>query len=220
VAKSPVSVDPNRRRVSAEQRRASIVAAATDVFAVAGYRRGTMAEVARRVGVSEPVIFQNFGSKAAVFVAVLEEATAQMTAAIRERAAASGSVNAWLTEFLSSDHPRRAHSRDTHAVLFADAMSVASEPQVTQAIRRTHRTLARTIADLLARGQAEGSVRRELDPQAASWWLLSLLASHRFRKATMPDRRRLEAELRAISLQTLTTDRTRDTKGAAESTKR
>jgi AcrR family transcriptional regulator len=220
VAKPPISADRRRRRLSAEERRASIVAAATEVFSEAGYQRGTMAEVARRVGVSEPVIFQNFGSKAAVFVAVLEEATGRMTSAIRERAAANGSVGAWLTEFLAPQHLSRAHSRDAHAVLFADAMSVTSEPQVKAAIRRTHRILAQTIAELLERGQAEGSVRRELDPRAAAWWLLSLLASQGFRSATMPDRRRLEAQLAAMTLQTLTTDPALDTKRGGGPTKR
>jgi AcrR family transcriptional regulator len=220
VAKPPVSVDARRTRLTAEERRASIVAAATEVFADVGYRRGTMSEVARRVGVSEPVIFQNFGSKATVFVAVLEEATERITAAIQERAAANRSVGAWLTEFLAPQHLSRAHSRHAHAVLFADAMSVTSEPRVREAIRRTHRALARAIGDLLERGQAEGSVRRELDPQAAAWWLLSLLASQGFRSATMPDRRRLEAQLAAMTLQTLTTDPALDTKRGGKPTKR
>jgi AcrR family transcriptional regulator len=218
VTKPAVSVGARRRRLSAEARRASIVDAATEVFAEVGYRRGTMSEVARRVGVTEPVVFQNFGSKAAVFVAVLEQATARTSAAIEERATANGSVGAWLTEFLGPRH-LSAHAGDTHAVLFADAMS-ASEREVTQAIRRTHRALARTIADLLARGQDEGSVRRDLDPQAAAWWLLSLLASQGFRAATMPARRRLETELGEMTLRTLAPDRPRDTNRGAESTKR
>jgi AcrR family transcriptional regulator len=220
VAKRSVSVDARRRRLSAEERRASIVAAATEVFSEAGYERGTMSEVARRIGVSEPVVFQNFGSKAAVLVAVLEAATGRMTAAIHERAAANGSVGAWLAELLAPEHLSRAHARNTHAVLFADAMSVTTEPQVRAAIRRAHRALARTIADLLERGQAEGSVRRDLDPDAAAWWLLSLLASQGFRSTAMPNRGRTEAQLGAMTLQTLTTDRALDTKRGAHSTKR
>ena len=196
------------------------MAAATEVFAEVGYQRGTMSEVARRIGVSEPVIFQNFGSKAAVFVAVLDEATGRMTAAIQERAAANESVGAWLAELLAPEHLSRAHARDTHAVLFADAMSVTTEPQVRAAIRRAHRALARTIADLIERGQAEGSVRRDLDPEAAAWWLLSLLASQGFRSATMPNRVRTEAQLGAMTLQTLTTDLALDTKRGAGPTKR
>ena len=41
------------------------------MFAEAGYRAGKVSDVAARVGVTEPVIFQNFGSKAALFAAVL-----------------------------------------------------------------------------------------------------------------------------------------------------
>ncbi|MDQ3681364.1 MAG: TetR/AcrR family transcriptional regulator [Actinomycetota bacterium] len=198
---------PRRSRLSAAERRASIVAAATEVFSEVGYQCGTMSEVARRVGVSEPVIFQNYGSKAAVFVAVLQEAMGRMTESMQERAAANESVGAWLSEFLAPEHLSRVHGGDSHHVLFADAMSHTSEPLVKEAIRRAHRTVARTLADLLARGQVEGSVRRELDPQTGAWWLLSLLASQGFRTATMPNRVRLEVQLGAMTLQALTTDR-------------
>jgi hypothetical protein len=84
-------------------------------------------------------------------------------------------------------------------------MTHATEPLVKEAVRRAHRTIARTLADLLARGQADGSVRPGLDPQTGSWWLLSLLAAPDFRAATMPYRARLEAQLRAMTLQALTT---------------
>jgi AcrR family transcriptional regulator len=164
-----------------------------------------MSEVARRVGVSEPVVFQNFGSKAAVFAAVLEQAARQVSAAMRERAAANRSVGAWLAELLAPEHLRRVHARGTHGVLFADAMAHTTQPQVKDAIRRAHRTVARTLAELLARGQAEGSVRPDLDPRTAAWWLLSFLASQGFRSAAMPDRGRLEAQLGAMTLQALTT---------------
>jgi AcrR family transcriptional regulator len=196
---------PRRSRMSAAERRASIIAAATTVFTQVGYQHGKMSEVARLVGVSEPVIFQNFGSKAAVFAAVIEAATARTTVAIQERAATTGSVGAWLTEFLAPGHPGHAHARNAHHVLFADAMSHTTEPLAKDAIRRGHRTVARTLADLLARGQAEGSIRPDLDPQTGAWWLLSLLASRGFRAATMPNRTQLEAQLGALTLQALTT---------------
>jgi AcrR family transcriptional regulator len=196
---------PRRRRLSAQQRKATIVAAATEVFSEVGYQRGTMSEVARRVGVTEPVIFQNFGSKAAVFAAVLDDAAGRATAAMHARVAANGSVGAWLNEFLAPEHLSRAHAAAKHHVLFADAITHATEPLVKAAIRRAHHSVARTLADLLARGQTEGSVRRDLDPQTGAWWLLCLLASQGFRTATMPDRRRLEAKLGAMTLQALTT---------------
>jgi AcrR family transcriptional regulator len=198
--------DPARRsRLSAEQRRASIIAAATEVFSEVGYHHGTMAEVARRVGVSEPVVFQNFGTKAAVFNAVIEHATERMTTVMTERAAANRSVGAWLTELLAPHDPSHMHAGHAHHVLFADAMSHTAEPLVSEAIRQAHRTVAQTLTDLLARGQAEGSVRQDLDPATGAWWLLCFLASRGFRAATMPEHSRLEAQLSALTLQVLTT---------------
>ena len=65
---------PRRTRLTAEQRRESILNAATEVFAAAGYRAAKVSDVAARIGVSEPVIFQNFGSKEALYAAVLDRA--------------------------------------------------------------------------------------------------------------------------------------------------
>ena len=61
-----------RTRLTAAKRRESILNAAVEVFSAAGYRAGKVSDVAVLVGVSEPVIFQNFGSKAALFAAVVD----------------------------------------------------------------------------------------------------------------------------------------------------
>ncbi|MGV9612179.1 TetR/AcrR family transcriptional regulator [Nocardia xishanensis] len=57
--------DPGRprTRLSAADRRASIIDAATQAFAESGYQRATMGQIATRLGVTEPVVFHNFGSK-------------------------------------------------------------------------------------------------------------------------------------------------------------
>jgi AcrR family transcriptional regulator len=71
---------PRRTRLPAAQRRETILRAAAVVFAEAGYRAAKVSDVAARVGVTEPVIFQNFGSKAALFAAVVERAAAEVRA--------------------------------------------------------------------------------------------------------------------------------------------
>ena len=52
------------------------------MFAQTGYRAAKVSDVAARIGVSEPVIFQNFGSKAALFAAVVERAAAEVKASL------------------------------------------------------------------------------------------------------------------------------------------
>jgi AcrR family transcriptional regulator len=77
-----VTAGPRRRRLPAAERRETILRAASAVFAESGYRAAKVSEVAARVGVTEPVIFQNFGSKAALFAAVIERAAAEVRAAL------------------------------------------------------------------------------------------------------------------------------------------
>jgi AcrR family transcriptional regulator len=61
-----------RRRLSAEQRRERILAAATEVFAERGYGGASMGEIARRSGVVASVIYDHFGSKRELVIELLE----------------------------------------------------------------------------------------------------------------------------------------------------
>src|SRR5262245_59836548 len=63
---------PPRRRLAAAARRTSILDAAIPDFASLGYEQTRVSDVAARVGVTEPVIFQNFGTKAELFAAALD----------------------------------------------------------------------------------------------------------------------------------------------------
>ncbi|MER5635574.1 TetR/AcrR family transcriptional regulator [Kitasatospora sp. NPDC002227] len=195
-----------RARLKPADRQALILAAATEVFSEVGYQRGKMSEVARRVGVSEPVVFQNFGSKAAVFAAVLDHAAERLGQALREQAGQSPDVGSWLAGFLAPEHLTQVHARGTLGVLFADAMTIAAEPVVLEAARRANQAIAATLADLLAQGQRDGSIRPDLEAEAGAWWLISLLASQRFRFAVAPEPARWEGELGALALEALLAD--------------
>ncbi|AUY53434.1 TetR/AcrR family transcriptional regulator [Streptomyces sp. CB01881] len=195
-----------RTRLKPADRQALILAAATEVFSEVGYQRGKMSEVARRVGVSEPVVFQNFGSKAAVFAAVLDHAAAQLEASLRDWAGGSPSVGAWLAELLAPEHLAQVHARGTLGVLFADAMTITAEPVVLDAARRGNRLVAAALADLLADGQRDGSIRSDVEPETGAWWLVSLLASQQFRFAVAPEPAQWEGKLGALTLSSLLAD--------------
>jgi len=62
-----------RRRLTAAQRRETIVGAATDVFAERGYRGASIDEIARRAGVTPPVVYDHFESKQALYRTLLEQ---------------------------------------------------------------------------------------------------------------------------------------------------
>jgi len=61
-----------RERLSADRRRELIEASAGELFAERGYRGGSIAEIARRAGVSAPVVYDHFPSKADLYRQLLE----------------------------------------------------------------------------------------------------------------------------------------------------
>ncbi|MFW0783687.1 TetR/AcrR family transcriptional regulator [Gordonia sp. CPCC 206044] len=60
------------------EREQQILDAATDVFGAAGFARATVADVARRSGVSKPLVLNYFGSKEGLYVACAERAGANL----------------------------------------------------------------------------------------------------------------------------------------------
>lgn len=190
--------------MSAPERRESILAAATEVFAEVGYLRGKTSVVARRVGVSEPVVFQNFGTKAALFAAVVDRAADQVCLVLDHMAASTVPVDGVLRAILDPDHLNHVHSAGTVGAIFSDAATVTGEPEIEAAARDSTRRFARSLTAVLERGRADGDLRPDLDPEAAAWWLLSLVASQRFRRATAPAPDVIEGRLAESTLAFLT----------------
>jgi AcrR family transcriptional regulator len=62
-----------RRRLPAEQRRGLIVEAAARVFAERGYAGASMEEIATAAGVVKSVVYDHFGSKRELHLALLEQ---------------------------------------------------------------------------------------------------------------------------------------------------
>ncbi|SFB81955.1 TetR/AcrR family transcriptional regulator [Streptomyces aidingensis] len=73
-------------RLSAEERRESVIRAAIAEFAHGGYAGTSTAAIARRVGVSQPYLFRLFPDKRAIFLAAARRCTEQ----IRRRFAEAG----------------------------------------------------------------------------------------------------------------------------------
>jgi len=195
---------PPVKRMTPVERRASILDAATEVFASEGYQRARMVDVAERLGVTEPVVFQNFGSKAALYEAVLELAADRFCAGLADRLDDVGSVPELLADVVSPGHVDRLHRGANPGVLFADAVGLRAEPAVEVAARRSIRRVARALAQVIERGQQEGDLSTDVDSATAAWWLLSFFASHEFRRAVMPNRESLEPELARLTLGALT----------------
>jgi AcrR family transcriptional regulator len=196
---------PRRSRLTAARRRETILRAAAEVFAEAGYRAAKVSDVAARIGVSEPVIFQNFGSKAALFAAVVERAAGEAMDSMEELATGPLPASGLLAHVLAgAGHGEPAgggHAATAYGVLFADAAALAADPEPAGPGLEAIRAVAGHLTDLVRRAQEGGGVRADADPEAAAWLLLSVLSARRLRDAAMPGG--LEPSVTALMLRAL-----------------
>lgn len=72
------TVSGTRKRLAAEERRGIIEAAATELFAERGYRGASIEEIARRSGVTPPVVYDHFSSKLDLYRQLLEDHFAEL----------------------------------------------------------------------------------------------------------------------------------------------
>ncbi|MFL5911805.1 MAG: TetR/AcrR family transcriptional regulator [Gaiellaceae bacterium] len=108
-------------RLSAAARRDVIERAATEVFAEHGYAGASMDEIARRSGVTAPVVYDHFDSKQALHRRLLERHFAELRAIWREHTARDvplerrleQAVDAWLAYVESHPFAWRMLFRDT-----------------------------------------------------------------------------------------------------------
>jgi AcrR family transcriptional regulator len=69
---------PRGVRMPRDERRAQLLAAATDVFVNNGYHATVMDDIAERAGVSKPVLYQHFPGKLELYLALLERHTDEL----------------------------------------------------------------------------------------------------------------------------------------------
>jgi len=82
-----------RRRMSAEDRRVAVISAALSEFAQHGFEGTATDAIASAAGVSQPYLFQLFGSKRELFIATVQEAFARTWSAFETAGEAAKAVD-------------------------------------------------------------------------------------------------------------------------------
>ena len=83
---SEIAAHPHRR-VPRDLRRRHLLAIAAQLFSERGFEAASMDELALRAGVSKPVVYDQFGSKEGVIVAVIDEMGIELSEAVRDAVA-------------------------------------------------------------------------------------------------------------------------------------
>jgi AcrR family transcriptional regulator len=109
-----------RRRLTREERREVIERAATEVFAEHGYAGASIDEIARRSGVSAPIVYDHFASKEDLYRRLLERQRDDLVAFWTQRlplpegqAALEGLLDAYFSYVETHPFAYRMYFRDT-----------------------------------------------------------------------------------------------------------
>lgn len=110
-------------RMSAEERRESVVRAAITEFARGGYQGTSTEAIARRVGVSQPYLFRLFPNKQAIFLAAAERCLED-----------SREVFAEASDGLEGEEALRAMAEAYHRLIVDDGDKLLMQMQMYAAV--------------------------------------------------------------------------------------
>lgn len=154
--------------------REAILVAVARVIARRGVRGLRVEDVAAEAGVSAPLLYYHFGSRAGLVKAALEHASDRApSAALRERSPGSGfeAVSKALLNELSD----QSEVRDNAVVWGEVSASAVFEPDLRDDVRQVTEGWRLTVSEAIRAGIADGSIRDGVDPDTAADQLISLV---------------------------------------------
>lgn len=135
-------------RLPRQQRRAQLLEAASEVFAANGYHAAGMDDIADAARISKPVLYQHFGSKLELYLALLDDACERLVELVRQALASTEDnaqrVVATMTAFYQLVSSQRADFR----LIFESHLT--GEPAVEARIWQVTNVLADQIAHVIA----------------------------------------------------------------------
>jgi AcrR family transcriptional regulator len=168
-------VSETRIRLTATERRASVVETACRVFAKSSYRGSTTAQIARATGVTEPVLYRHFASKRELYLACLGAAWERLRQLWQQALEQESDPELWVATLGQTYLEARAADRVILVDLWIQALSeAADDPEIRHGLRDQVREVHGFVADVIRRAQKAGAVVRERDADAEAWIFISL----------------------------------------------
>ena len=170
-----------RRRLSAEERRQSILEAANEVFGEHGYEHVRIDDVAAAAGISKALIYEHFASKQELYIELMNNAAGEIFGRLVQAASAPGMEGPLRMENAAAaglkyvqEHPHAFH-------MFVRDVTDPEIAERQEDLRRGAVTAMADVMEMEPPETREGQSRRQTEQLAemivggwyalADWWL-------------------------------------------------
>lgn len=156
-------------RLPAAERRQALVDVALEVFTGGSYRGTTTAEIARKAGVSEPILYRHFDSKRDLYLACIDESWRRLRAVWEQAIGESPSPRDWLPAMAGCVFALKDTKHLVAELWMQATVEAGDDAEVRRFLRRHMREVHAYVADVIRRSQQAGAVQKDRDPEAEAW---------------------------------------------------
>lgn len=135
-------------RLSREQRRDEVLAAAHEVFVAQGFHAAAMDEIAVRAGVSKPILYQHFPGKLDLYLALLERSSELLLAAVQDALLSTTDNKSRVTATIQAYFDFVDNEHGGFRLLFEN--DLGNESAVRERLDRVNGQCAALIAEVIA----------------------------------------------------------------------
>jgi AcrR family transcriptional regulator len=153
-----------RKPKAPEANRARILAAAIAEFASRGFKGASMDAIAARTDTTRALINYYFRSKEQLYLAVLERVYAEIRAAEKELDLDHLPPVEAIRNIVEFTYNYYVEHESFVRLVVAENQAKGRHMKRSPALRTVNRPIVETLAAVLARGQADGTFRSDLDP--------------------------------------------------------
>lgn len=165
-----------RTKEEAEETRKDLLKAALTVFSTKGYESARLEDIGEVAGVTRGAIYHHFGSKSDLYMALVEDASAQGGTVIQLAVEEGGTVVEIVSRILIYFFSLLEDDRNFREVVELTLLKMGASPELEGFVQRRHdeaRILPESIAEFFQMGIAQNELRPDLDPVAAARSMLA-----------------------------------------------
>jgi AcrR family transcriptional regulator len=175
------------RAETVEANRASVLAAARQVFLAKGYSGATLEAIAEEAGFSKGVVYSQFGGKADLFLALLDVRIGER-AAQNERLAGEAGAGGAAIRALLANFDRDAQAEAGWARVLVEFRSVAMrDPELNRRYAASHARTRELLTDLVERVFAGAGLELTVPARTLAEFILAFGAGLTLERAADPD---------------------------------